>query len=170
MGQSLQPGSRENLLVFCEVTRRGLFWENERQQGTRCGSLFLAAPSQTMCQPRSRVTNRASLSEFLVPHHLGFFVYAAARGDFGLGGLQAVFEGEMHLLLRDFVTGEHRCALDPGCTQNGAACMACLHLGEPSCRLFNRSLDRRTLYGPLGYLMQFPVVDAGRPAQAVERV
>jgi hypothetical protein len=113
---------------------------------------------------------RTSLSEYLVPHHLGFFVYAAARGDFVLGGLQAVFEGEMHFLLRDFVTGEHRCALDPGCTQNGAACMACLHLGEPSCRLFNRSLDRRTLYGPMGYLTQLPVVDAGRPAQATERV
>ena len=95
---------------------------------------------------------RTSLSEFLVPHHLGFFVYAAARGDFVLGGLQAVFEGELHLLLHDFVGGEHRCALDPGCMQSGAACMACLHLGEPSCRLFNRSLDRRTLHGPLGYL------------------
>ena len=95
---------------------------------------------------------RTSLSEFLVPHHLGFFVYAAARGDFVLGGLQAVFEGELHLLVNDFVDGEHRCALDPGCMQSGAACMACLHLGEPSCRLFNRSLDRRTLHGPSGYL------------------
>jgi hypothetical protein len=95
---------------------------------------------------------RTSLSEFLMPHHLAFFVYASARGDFVLGGLQAVFEGELHFLLRDFVIGEHRCALDPGCTQTGAACMACLHLGEPSCRLFNRSLDRRTLYGPMGYL------------------
>jgi hypothetical protein len=99
---------------------------------------------------------RTSLSEFLVPHHLGFFVYAAGRGDFVLGGLQAVFEGELHLLLRDFVDEEHRCALDPGCLQTGAACMACLHLGEPSCRLFNQKLDRRFLHrsvgGPLAYL------------------
>lgn len=96
---------------------------------------------------------RTSLSEFLVPIHLGFFMYAAARGDFVMGGLQAVYEGEMQLLLRDFVLGERRCPLDPGCAQNGAACMACLHLGEPSCRLFNRSLSRETLFGPLGYLM-----------------
>jgi hypothetical protein len=99
---------------------------------------------------------RTSLSEFLVPHHLGFFVYAAGRGDFVLGGLQAAFEGELHLLLRDFVEAEHRCALDPGCLQSGAACMACLHLGEPSCRLFNQMLDRRVLRrsvgGTLGYL------------------
>lgn len=95
---------------------------------------------------------RSSLSEFLVPLHCGFFVYAAARGDFVMGGLQAVYEGELHKLLRDFVSGEHRCPLDPGCRQNGGACMACLHLGEPSCRLFNRWLDRDVLHGAEGYL------------------
>lgn len=95
---------------------------------------------------------RTSLSELLVPHHLAFFVYAAARGDFVLGGLQAVFEGELHRLLGEFVDSEHRCALDPGCGQAGGACMACLHLGEPSCRLFNQSLDRSTLTGGAGYL------------------
>jgi hypothetical protein len=93
---------------------------------------------------------RTSLFEFLVPHHLAFFVYAAGRGEFVLGGLQAVFEGELHLFLRDFVEGEHRCALDPGCTQSGAACMACVHLGEPSCRLFNQHLDRRVLHKSVG--------------------
>ncbi|MEE1611865.1 hypothetical protein [Microvirga sp. CF3016] len=97
-------------------------------------------------------TERSSLSEYLVPSHLGFFVYAAARGDFVLGGLQAVFEGELHRLLKELVDGEHRCALDPGCGDTGGACMACLHLGEPSCRLFNQHLDRATLSGPDGYL------------------
>lgn len=95
---------------------------------------------------------RTSLSELLVPLHLGFFIYAAARGDFVLGGLQAVFEGELHRLLRQFVEDEHRCALDPGCSHAGGACMACLHLGEPSCRLFNQSLDRATLAGDVGFL------------------
>ncbi len=96
--------------------------------------------------------DRNALSELLVPAHLGFFIYAAARGDFVLGGLQAVFEGELERLLGDFVGGEHRCALDPGCRSAGAACMACIHLGEPSCRLYNRFLDRRVLTGPTGYL------------------
>lgn len=96
--------------------------------------------------------DRNSLSEMLVPSHLGFFVYAAARGDFVLGGLQAVFETELDRLLDEFVGGEHRCAMDPGCTKTGAACVACLHVGEPSCRYFNRYLDRRALTGSAGYL------------------
>ena len=96
--------------------------------------------------------DRNSLSEMLVPSHLGFFVYAAARGDFVLGGLQAVFETELDRLLDEFVGGEHRCAMDPGCTKTGGACVACLHLGEPSCRYFNRFLDRQTLTGAAGYL------------------
>lgn len=96
--------------------------------------------------------DRNGLSELLVPLHLGFFVYAAARGDFVLGGLQAVFEGELHNVLREFVGGDHRCPLDPGCSKGGAACAACLHVGEPSCRYFNRFLDRRILFGDSGYL------------------
>lgn len=95
---------------------------------------------------------RSALSELLVPLHLGFFVYAAARGDFVLGGLQAVFETELDKLLNDLVSADHRCALDPGCKRGGGACVACLHLGEPSCRYFNAFLDRGTLSGVDGFL------------------
>jgi hypothetical protein len=96
--------------------------------------------------------DRNALGELLVPLHAGFFVYAAARGDFVLGGLQAVFETELDELLADLVTAEHRCPLDPGCARAGAACVACLHLGEPSCRYYNGYLDRRTLFGGTGYV------------------
>jgi hypothetical protein len=72
---------------------------------------------------------RDGLAEYLLPHHLAFVVYAASRGDFVLGGLQAVFETSLHLFLADLVEGESRCALDPGCRSGGGACMACLHLG-----------------------------------------
>ena len=96
--------------------------------------------------------DRNSLAELLIPTHLAFFVYAGARGDFVLGGLQALFETELDRLIDSFISGEHRCALDPGCTKTGGACMACLHLGEPSCRYFNRFLDRRALVGARGYL------------------
>jgi hypothetical protein len=95
--------------------------------------------------------DRNALSEYLVPWHLGFFVFAAARGSFVLGGLQALFETELHTLLRSLVHAEHRCALDPGCSRAGASCAACLHLGEPSCRWFNRFLDRGVLHGDSGY-------------------
>lgn len=94
---------------------------------------------------------REGLSEYLLPHHLGFIVYAASRG-FVLGGLQAVFETTLHRFLADLLEGESRCPLDPGCRNGGAACMACLHLGEASCRWFNRFLDRTRLFGPEGFL------------------
>jgi hypothetical protein len=94
---------------------------------------------------------RDSLSELVLPHLFGFFVYAAARGDFVLGGLQALFETDLHLLLDQLVLDEHRCALDPGCRDNGGACAVCLHLGEPSCRLFNTLLSRDVLAGGQGY-------------------
>ena len=59
--------------------------------------------------------DRDALAEYLVPINLGFFIYAGARGDFVLGGLQAMFETELDALLANVVYGEHRCALDPGC-------------------------------------------------------
>ncbi len=96
---------------------------------------------------------RDGLAEYLLPHHLAFIVYAASRGDFVLGGLQAVFETSLHRSLEDFVRGESRCPLDPGCRSGGGACMACLHLGEPSCRWFNRFLDRSQLFGTHGFLL-----------------
>jgi hypothetical protein len=92
-----------------------------------------------------------SISELLFPAHFGFFIYAAARGDFVLGGLQALFETDLHEMLSTFVEGELRCALDPGCAAEGGACVACLHIGEPSCRLFNRVLSRSVFTGPAGY-------------------
>lgn len=95
---------------------------------------------------------RDGLAEYLLPHHLAFVVYAASRGDFVLGGLQAVFETTLHKFLDDLVQGETRCALDPRCRSGGGACMACLHLGEPSCRWFNRFLDRSELFGGRGFL------------------
>ena len=93
-----------------------------------------------------------ALSEFLVPQHGAFFVYAASRGDFVLGGLQAVFESDLDTFLKDLAQSDLRCALDPGCQRAGGACMACLHLGEPSCRYYNRYLDRESLNRDKGYL------------------
>src|SRR5438309_1480289 len=49
---------------------------------------------------------REALSEYLVPLHLGFVVFAASRGDFVLGGLQALFENDLDKALREVVHGE----------------------------------------------------------------
>jgi len=96
---------------------------------------------------------RSGIGEYLLPHHLAFIVYADSRSEFALGGLQAVFEQSLHRVLDDVVGAEHRCPLDPGCRNGGGACMACLHLGEPSCRWLNRYLDRASLFGPEGFVI-----------------
>lgn len=105
---------------------------------------------------------RNALSEMLVPSHLGFYIYAASKGDFVLGGLQAVFESDLDTFLNAIVDEEHRCALDPGCERGGGACTACLHIGEPSCRFFNRHLSRTVLFGSQGYLrpVELTIADA----------
>ncbi len=91
---------------------------------------------------------RDAIAEYLIPEHLSFVLYAATRGDFVLGGMQALFQHDLAVALNDLIAGERRCALDPGCRQHGRACVACLHIGEPSCRYFNRFLDRDTLFSP----------------------
>lgn len=100
--------------------------------------------------------DRDSLNEYLVPLHLGFFLYASPRGEFVLGGLQALFETDLDVLLDAVSDAEHRCPLDPGCSRGSGACSACLHLGETSCRSYNTYLDRRSLFGPAGYLTATP--------------
>ena len=92
------------------------------------------------------------MADLLIPAHLSFIVYAASRGDFVLGGLQALFEHDLDKALREVALGESRCALDPVCTRHGGACVACLHVGEPSCRYYNQFLDRRSLFGAEGLL------------------
>lgn len=96
--------------------------------------------------------DRESLAEYLVPHHLGVFIYATPRGQFVLGGLQSVFETDLDRLLELQVEAETRCPLDPGCDRTSGACLACLHIGEPSCSYYNKFLDRKTLFGNSGYL------------------
>lgn len=97
--------------------------------------------------------DRNALSELIFPTTLCFITYAVPRGGFVLGGLQALFENDLHDLLERVVHDESRCALDPGCAANpnGAACAVCLHLGEPSCRMYNTALDRRAMFGLSGY-------------------
>jgi hypothetical protein len=99
--------------------------------------------------------DRDAIAEYLIPEHLSFVLYAATRGDFVMGGMQALFENDLHLALSEVAHGESRCALDPGCRNHGRACVACIHLGESSCRHFNRFLDRDVLFEPeQGYLRQ----------------
>lgn len=129
--------------------------DDERQATVGCALLTLVHSYAHWFIRRLAVhagIERSALCELLVPEHAAFFVYAANRGDFVLGGLQALFETEMDVFLRELVGSDLRCPLDPGCAGAKAACMACLHLGEPSCGYFNRFLRRTTLSGQDGYV------------------
>lgn len=144
--------ARREILRACRIPDRG-----EATQDATAGRDLLTLV-HSYCHRllrRSAVfagIDRNGLSELLVPSHAAFFLFASTRGDFVLGGLQAVFETELDALLLDFVQAEHRCPLDPGCERAGGACMACIHIGEPSCRYFNRFLGRGVLLGKEGYL------------------
>jgi hypothetical protein len=160
------------LKVHSWLTKRGLLVTPAEDARTAASAIISGmGPSEAPTEMTIRVTElvhsyshafikraavfagieRSALSEVVLPTALSFFVYAAARGDFVLGGLQALFESELHHLLDGLVDDEHRCALDPGCEDTGSACAVCLHLGEPSCRMFNTALSRRALAGGDGY-------------------
>lgn len=152
-GHAITPG--ESKTEWRHAIAKAASQGTEEAQAVK-DSLFLLAHSY--CHRMIRLAavyggiDRNGLSELVVRMHLGFFIYAAARGDFVLGGLQALFETELDQMLRTIRADDHRCPLDPGCMHGGGACMACLHLGEPSCRHFNSGLTRSSLIGPTGYL------------------
>jgi hypothetical protein len=155
-GQPLPPVADARAARLAILEHLDIPWPTQEQYQPLGGSLLTLLHSYAHRTIRRLAAfagiERDGLAEYLLPHHLGFVVYAASRGDFVLGGLQAVFETSLHRFLDDFVGGESRCALDPGCRSGGGACMACLHLGEPSCRWFNRFLDRSQLFGEHGFI------------------
>jgi hypothetical protein len=148
--------ARLQILQRCEIPRAG-----EVVDPPTAGSELLTLVHSLSHRIIRRISafsgvERDALGEYLVPLHLAFVVYASSRGDFVLGGLQALFEHDLDKALREVVHGESRCALDPGCSRHGGACVACLHVGEPTCRYYNQFLDRRALFGASGLLVPDP--------------
>ena len=156
LGRTLPPASTARDARIALLERMDIPWPAQERYQRLGGDLLTLIHSYAHRTVRRLAAfagiERDGLAEYLLPHHLSFVVYAASRGDFVLGGLQAVFETSLDRFLDDFLTGEWRCPLDPGCRSGGGACMACLHLGEPSCRWFNRFLDRSSLFGERGFL------------------
>lgn len=155
-GHNLQPAADDRTARLAILQNLDIPWPTQEQFQPLGGSVLSLLHSYAHRAIRRLAAfagiERDGLAEYLLPHHFSFIIYAASRGDFVLGGLQAVFETSLHRFLNDFVSGESRCALDPGCRSGGGACMACLHLGEPSCRWFNRFLDRSELFGESGFI------------------
>lgn len=144
--------AREAILRNCVIPARG----EELVDETPGSAVLTLVHSYTHRLIRGAAVlagiDRDALAEYLVPRHLSALVYAGSRGDFVLGGLQALFETDLDKLLDEVTDSESRCPLDPGCARSAGACLACLHLGEPSCTHYNRFLDRKCLTGRSGYL------------------
>lgn len=144
--------ARLAILETCEVPRAG----DVDQAGTPGGLLLTLVHSCSHRMIRTMAsfagTDRDGLAEYIVPEHLTFIIYARSTSDFVLGGLQALYENDLNGALHEYLHAEMRCPLDPGCMQNGGACMACLHTGEPSCRHFNQFLGRPALFSQVGFL------------------
>lgn len=91
-----------------------------------------------------------SLAEYLFPVNAAFLIYANARSDDTLGGLEHTFRYDLHDCLAE-LDAERRCVFDPPCRTHfgahGGACAACLYVAEISCARFNSALSRNYLFG-----------------------
>lgn len=112
-----------------------------------------------------------SLSEMLFPATLSSAIYVNQRSEFSLGGLRTFLEQRLDVALAAAFEDEG-CMLDPGCEDDGGACVGCLYIPEVSCRLMNTALSRHVLFGgpatgELAHLFQRPI--HGFLSHSVER-
>lgn len=87
-----------------------------------------------------------ALAEYLFPAHSVGLLYVSSQVQFTLGGVDAVFRGNLTQWLgsaRDFAG---RCSFDPVCADSGGACLACLY-PRFGCSYFNRTVSRSFLMG-----------------------
>ncbi|MHB1127098.1 MAG: hypothetical protein ACYC2T_09095 [Bacillota bacterium] len=87
-----------------------------------------------------------SLSEMLFPATLSTVIFVNQTSEFSLGGLRTFMEQRLDISLKAIMEDEG-CMFDPGCQDDGGACVGCLFVPEVSCRLLNNALSRHLLYG-----------------------
>ncbi|WP_053733856.1 zinc ribbon domain-containing protein [Nocardia sp. NRRL S-836] len=101
-----------------------------------------------------------SLAEYLFPTAAAFLVYANARHEFTLGGIEHVFRYDLDAALTE-LDADPRCVFDPPCRRSfGGACAACLYTSEVACERFNTELDRNKLFGTLPPLADHPIASS----------
>ena len=99
---------------------------------------------------------RTSLSEYVLPCSLEFFLYSNHREGRTIGALTALFEQTLCQWLMAIIDARD-CVYDPVCREHGSVCHACAHLAETSCRFFNLNLSRSFLFGGNDQILDRPV-------------
>ncbi|ACB74471.1 hypothetical protein Oter_1185 [Opitutus terrae PB90-1] len=87
-----------------------------------------------------------SIGEYLIPEGIACVLYASRYTDTRVGGLLTLFEQGIDRWLRSALDEGGDCVLDPFCSEEGGACVGCLHR-EFNCTEFNRELSRAVLFG-----------------------
>lgn len=87
-----------------------------------------------------------SIGEYLIPEGLAFVLYASRYTDTKVGGLLTLFEQGLDRWLQSAHHEGGDCVMDPFCSEEGGACVGCLHR-EFNCTEFNRELSRAVLFG-----------------------
>lgn len=87
-----------------------------------------------------------SVGEYLMPEGLASVLYASRYTDTKVGGLLTLFEQGLDRWLERARQEGGDCVMDPFCSEEGGACVGCLHR-EFNCTEFNRELSRATLFG-----------------------
>jgi len=87
-----------------------------------------------------------SIGEYLIPEGLACVLYASRYTDTRVGGLLTLFEQGLDRWLQSAHHEGGDCVMDPFCSEEGGACVGCLHR-EFNCTEFNRELSRAVLFG-----------------------
>ena len=87
-----------------------------------------------------------SIGEYLIPEGLACVLYASRYTDTNVGGLLTLFELGLDRWLQSAYDEGGDCVMDPFCSEEGGACVGCLHR-EFNCTEFNRELSRAVLFG-----------------------
>jgi len=87
-----------------------------------------------------------SVAEFLFPETLGGVLYANRYQETKIGGLITLFERGLAAWLQQARDEARNCLYDPLCTDEGGACVGCLHR-EYGCTQLNAELSRAMLFG-----------------------
>jgi hypothetical protein len=101
-----------------------------------------------------------SLSEYISPGCLGFYIFVNKMYQKGMGGLENLFSGDIMGILQRIRDVSMDCIHDPFCWDRIGACHACIVLSETSCRAYNSHLDRKVIHGgQVGSMMKKGYLD-----------